>query len=288
MKRASDLLTPSGVLSQSGHNTPSINLLYGGQFGHSPVYEEYLGTQQYIQQQLIPILLAAPTGLDSLPGKDTLYKILKSLVELHPMRISGLNAGMEMETVTTPFGGGGQVMETPTNVKWKESNIQFSWNEKVGMPIHRFLSMWWRYLIMDPDSKSASINTLPGVQVTDMLADRYSMTMMFIEPDVTKSFVTKAWLVSNMFPKDVGENEGRMDKSAAGEQKDYDVPFSGIVQMGLGVEKVAQTILSSMSLTNADPYRRAAMMEGVSADVAALTKGYASSISDLAAASVKV
>lgn len=288
MKRASDLLTPSGVLSQSGHNAPSVNLLYGGQFGHSPVYEEYLGTQQYIQQQLIPVLLAAPTGFDSLPGKDNLYKILKSLVELHPMRISGLNAGMEMETVTTPFGGGGQVMETPTNVKWKESNIQFSWNEKVGLPIHRFLSMWWRYLIMDPDSKSASINTLPGVQVTDMLADRYAMTMMFIEPDVTKSFVVKAWLVSNMFPKDVGENEGRMDKAAAGEQKDYDVPFSGIVQMGLGVEKVAQTILSSMSLTNADPYRRAAMMEGVSADVAALTKGYASSISELAASSVKV
>lgn len=288
MNRASDLLTPNGVLFQSGHNAPSVNLLYGGQFGHSPVYEEYLGTQQYIQQQLIPILLAAPTGFDSLPGKDSLYKILKSLVELHPMRISGLNAGMEMETVTTPFGGGGQVMETPTNVKWQESNIQFSWNEKAGMPVHRFLSMWWRYLIMDPDSKSASINTLPGVQVTDMLPDRYAMTMMFIEPDVTKSYVMKAWLVSNMFPKGPLENEGRMDKNAAGEQKDYDVPFSGIVQMGLGVEKVAQSILSAMSLTNADPHRRAAMMQGVNADVAALTKGYASSISDLAAASVKL
>lgn len=273
---------------QIGHMNATSNLQYGGMNGYVPQLEEWVNNQQYIRQNLIPVLIDAPTGFQVLPNPDTWLGILKALVELHPLAITGLQGGLTVDFQGTPVGGGGQQQEDPTDVKETPSNISFRWNEKYGMPVNRFLDNWIRLLIKDPNSKFAAVNTLDGVKLPDMMADRYAMTMMFIEPDPTHTQVVKAWLVANMWPKSSGEVTGQHDKTAAGEQVNYDVEFAGICQTGLGVKQFAQKILDGMKITGADPYHRAAFIQQISADVLAQSKGYQNNLEQISQTGVKV
>jgi len=86
---------------------------------------------------------------------------LKALVELHAMSVEGLNAKLTVETAENPFGGGGQVQEDPTDVKEERPNISFKFEEKYGMPIFNFFRYWITGLIMDPQTKVATLQHCP-------------------------------------------------------------------------------------------------------------------------------
>lgn len=68
---------------------------------------------------------------------------------------------------------------------------------------------WITNLMMGPDTRFANIATLSGItsmsQPPHMLADMYSVTMLFIEPDPTHTRVVKSWLVTNMYPAGAGD-----------------------------------------------------------------------------------
>jgi hypothetical protein len=268
--------------------TAVANLQYGGEMGWAPDLSQWVNNQQYIRKQLMCLLIEAPTAFSNMADSDYWIGTLRSLFELHPLRITGLNMGLEVETVETPVGGGGQMQEDFTDVKEQRSQITFSWNEKYGMPVYRFLSGWIRNLMMDPNSKFASINTLTdATAVTDLMADQYSATCAFIEPDPTHTYVVKSWLVTNMWPKGTGDVIGQKDPTAAGEPANYDVQFAGIAQFGAGVDAFCQTLMDNISISGANPYNRPAFVSGIAADVAAQTTGsYASQVSDLAANAV--
>lgn len=273
-----------------GVNTAVLDLQYGGQMGFAPDLSEWVSNQQYTRRNIIALLVEAPKGFQYLSDPTSWVSTLRALVELHPIRITGLAQGLEVETAETPVGGGGEMHEDFTDVKRARSQVTFTWNEKYGMPVTRFLAGWIRYLMMDPDSKVALINTISGnsTTVTDMLADMYSATMLFIEPDPTHTKVVKAWLVTNMWPKGTGAIEGQRDVTAAQEKLDVDVQFSGIAQTGLGVDSFAQTILSSISITGANPYTRAAFITALDSNVTAASKSYSSNVTATVNSSISV
>jgi len=247
-----------------------LDLRYGGQMGFAPNLSEWVSNQQYVSRNVICLLVEAPTGFQLLQNPDYWVGTLRSLVELHAISITGLNATLEVEYAETPVGGGGEMHEDVTDVKRTRTQVTFSWNEKYGMPVQRFLSGWIRYLIMDPDAKVALINTLSSdasKRVTDMLSDRSAASMIFIEPDPTHTKVMKAWLGTNMMPRTSGEIEAQRDLTAAGEAKKYDVQFTGIFQYGLGVDTLAQKLLNAINITGANPYTRAAFISDIAADV---------------------
>lgn len=288
MTRFADTIMPATLGLARGNQVSIVDPRRGASMGYAPDLTSWISNQQYIRKPLIPFLITAPTGFQMLPDPDSWVGVLKALVELHPVRITGLNQGLEVDTTTTPSGGAGQVQEDPTNVTQTTSNISFSWNEKVGMPIQRFLRDWIQYLIMNAESKYAAINTLPGRKLPDMLADRYSMVMLFVEPDANHNKVMKSWLVANMYPKSTGEIIGARDLTAPGEASNIDINFTGLVQMGRGVDAFAQRILDGVSITGADPYNRAAFMDKVSADVLAQRVGYGDQVTNLASTAVRV
>lgn len=271
-----------------GRTSSASNLIYGGMGGFAPALSEYINNQQYIRQNLIPVLLEAPTGFKHLPNPDILYKTLKALVELHPLAWTGLNRTLTVETASTPVGGGGQMQEDPTDVKEEASNITLRLNEKYGKPVNRFLDYYIRYLIKDPNSKLAGVNHIATTKLADMLTDRFTFSMMFIEPNVLGNEVVEAYLVANMFFKSAGEVTSQRDLTAAGEPMNYDIPVSGIVQTGYAVTQLAQTMLNGMTMAGNDPYRRAAMISQVSPEVAALTRGYENSLESIAATGARV
>lgn len=271
-----------------GVQTPLIDLRNNGYMGYSADMTTWVSQQQYVRRNVFCLLLEAPRGFQSLPNPEYWVGTLRALVELHALKITGLTQGLTVETAETPAGGGGQMHEDPTNVTEARSQVTFGWNEKYGMPIQRFHGGWIRYLIMDPNSKFAAINTIRGNNVTDLLADMYAATMIFIEPDPTHTKVVKSWLGANMWPKSNGEVTGERDVTTGGEAVNYDIEYAGILQFGDGIDAFAQKLLDAISLSGANPYNRAAFVDGISADVAAQSVGYSNGISDLASTAVNV
>lgn len=290
MSRIAQTLLPQGYAFGAGVNIPMADLQYSAQMGYAPDLTEWVGNQAYVRRNLIALLIEAPTAFSDLPNPDYWIGTLRALVELHPLTITGLSSTLTVDTTDgNPVGGGGQVQEEFTDVKESRSQPNFRWNEKYGMPINRFLRGWIQYCMMDPNSKVASINTIAGNQVTDMLPDRYTMTCAFIEPDPTHTKVNKSWLVTNMFPKTSGEVTGQRDLNSGGEIVAYDVEFAGIAQFGLGVDAFSQTLLNGINITGANPYERAPFVDSIAADVANWgTSNYAQGISDLAAGASQV
>jgi len=265
-----------------------LDLQFGAHNGYAPEYAEWVSNKAYVQRNMIALLIESPTGFRDLENPEKWTSTLRALVERHAIRITGLQSTLEVETVdSSPVGGGGEMHEDFTDVKRARSQPVFSWVEKDGRPINAFLEGWITNLIMDPETKVANISTT-AKRPTDMLADRYAMTVLFIEPDITHSKVINAWLSTNMFPKSAGDVTGRRDKTAAGETVTYDITFTAITQHSLGVMAFAQSMLDSISITNANPYLRPAFVQAVDSDTAAQNIGYAAQTANLGNTALRV
>jgi hypothetical protein len=268
MSRISNAILTANTGINVGHNAPMLDLQHGGQIGFAPDLAEWVSNQAFVRRNVIPLLVEAPKGFQLLNNPSYWVGTLRSLVELHPLSVDGLQGGLEVEVASTPVGGGGQQQEDVTNVVETQTKVVFRWGEKYGMPVATFMRGWITNLIMDPNTKYPNVVTT-GTPPTDMLADMYSATMLFIEPDPTHTTVVKSWLVTNMYPTGTGEITGRRDLTQANETPTYDISFTGIAQYSLGVDAFAQQILSSINLTGANPQLRAAFVQAISADVAA-------------------
>lgn len=273
MSRLSQAILTNQAFS-IGRSAPMLDLQYGGQQGYAPDLTEWVSNQAYVRRNVFCLLLEAPRFFRYLPNPEKWIATLRSLVELHARTIEGLNGGLTVDTVDTPVGGGGEVQEEISDVKQARSQPVFTFDEKYGMPIQTFLRDWITYGMMDPNSKVANVGTLPGDRPSDMLADNYAATMIFIEPDPTHRKVVKSWLSTNMWPKLTGDIIGRRDITAAGELTSLSIEFSAITQFNLGANQLAQRLLDAINITNANPYLRPAFIDGISPDVADLPTGY--------------
>lgn len=290
MGRITDaILNPggNGVAYAAGHQNPMLDLQYGGMMGYSPALAEWVSNQQYVRHNLIPILVEAPRGFALLPNGDSYVKTLRALMELHAISITGLQSGLTVEVAETPVGGAGQRQQDPTDVKMEVSNLVMRFNEKYGMPVAAFFRSWINNLIMDENSKFANIATA-GVNVTDLLADQYACTMLFIEPDPSGTKVVQSWLGTNIYPLGTGAITGARDITVAGETRTEDINFTGVFQYGLGVDLFAQSILSGISLTGANPANQQAFVQSIDQTVLATSRGYAQGVQDLGANAVQV
>jgi hypothetical protein len=285
MARVTSALLEGKAFSK-GRTQPMLDLTYGGQLGYAPNLPEWVSNQAYIRRNLFCLLIEAPKFFQSMPDPDKWVQTLRALVELHPRTIEGLNGGLTVETAETPVGGGGEMQEEFTDVKKARSQPVFTFDEKYGMPIQTFLRDWITNGLMDPDSKVASIGTLAkGTYPTDMLADQYAATMIFIEPDPTHRKVVKSWLTTNMFPKGTGDIVGKRDLTAGGELTSLNIEFTGISQFNLGSNILAQTLLDNINITNANPYLRPAFVNGIDPKVDTNgigSTGYNSGITNMA------
>lgn len=260
---------------------PMLDLTYGGQFGYAPRLTEWVSNQAYVRKNLFAILLEAPRFFQLMPDPQKWVSVLKSLIELHPKTIEGLNAGIKLETDAHNVGGAGEMQDEVTDSKRDRSEPVFTYVEKYGKPIQNFLQQWIQYGIMDPDTKYPLIGTLTGQKPDDMLADWYSCSVLFIEPDPTHRKVVQSWVGTNMFPKETGDITGKRDLTSASEVVNLSIPFTGIFQTGLGTNVFAQKILDAITLDNANPYLRPSVIDKITSDVEAATVGYQSTVTDL-------
>lgn len=282
MARLTDALT--GIANKGharGYTQPMLDLNHGGQMGFAPDLTQWVSNQAYIRRNVFCLLLEAPQFFRYLPEPEKWVNTLRALVELHPKTIEGLNAGLTVEVAETPVGGGGEMQEEVTDVKRARTQPVFTFDEKYGMPIQTFIREWITQGLMDPDSKVANVGTLNGNRPNDMLADMYSMTCAFIEPDPTHRKVVKSWITTNMFPKSTGDIIGKRDLTTASEITTLNIEFTGVSQFNLGTNALAQRLLDNININNANPYLRPAFIQSIAPDVTAQNNGYAAQSNNL-------
>jgi hypothetical protein len=279
MSRVTDALL-GGKAFSGGHTQPMLDPTFGGQMGYSPDLREWVSNQAYVRRNVFCLLLEAPRFFRQMPNPDVFTRILRAMVERHPRTIEGLQSGLTVTTDETPVGGAGEMQEEVTDVKRARSQPVFTLDEKYGRPFQTFLGDWITYGLMDPNTKVANIGTMTN-KPTDMLADQYAATMIFIEPDPTHQKVVKSWLCTNMFPKGTGDIVGSRDLTAAMQMSQLSIEFSALTQVGTGVDIFAQKLLDNIIITNANPNLRPAFINEISADVASQASGYKAQVEDL-------
>ena len=262
-------------LNLAHEGTPTVNLLRGGQWGHLPIIgtpgakgnkHGWMADQAYIRRDVIPIVLQVPKGFDLLPQGDYFKKACVALFEKHARTIEGLDSSITVNVGEHELGLEGGKYQEPVNVTVAESNVSISLTEKYGQAVKNFLDVWIRYLIMDPQTKSPLIAqylsqdqstkelTINGYKLNNNVwsTEYYTMTVLFIEPDILNARVVNAWLVSNMFPRAVPNIIGKKDKKADKEIEELTIEFGGFAlhSRNSNVRKLAQQTLDSLKLYN--------------------------------------
>ncbi len=279
------ILGKKAFASQS--EAPVVDVRLGAQMGPSTDFTSYISNTPYVRRNLIAILVEAPKGFQDLENPDIYIGTLKTLVELQAQSITGLNSQIDLQFEEVPVGGAGEMQETPSNSTRVRSTPTFTWVEKYGKPISKFLRTWITQLIMDPQTKYPAILAKKGRALTDILPDYNSMTVLFIEPDPTGTRVLEAWLCTNMQPKTTGEITGSRDLTQPGEKRELSIEFTAITQVGEGVNLFAQRQLDAMNLNGMNPNQHKAFVNAVEADVNAATQGYGQKLEELAATRVR-
>lgn len=278
MPRISNTFVPTGEVYAAGSPRQILDLRYGGQMGWAPDFTTYVNNHPFVTRPLICLMLEEPKGFQLFPNSDRWIGSLRSMIETKPLRIEGLRNQWEVETASVNFGGGGQEQEVFTDVKESKPDISFTWTELDGMPIYRMHKAWINYLMMNPHTKYAMNNTIPGAELSDLLPDQYAMTCAFIEPDPNHRYVNQAWIVTNMFPKGTGDNSAKRDKTSAMEVREVTINYTGLSQQGDGVNEFAQMLLDRISIAHADPEKRRSFIREISARVAERNFGYGNTV----------
>lgn len=247
-------------------HSPSINLDYGAQQGYMPrigmvgsdgkSYGEWISNHAYIRRNVIPVMLQSPRFFDFMYDSDQFVSTLKALMEVHPLTIEGLQSGLTVETDEHPIGAAGEQQEEVTNVTRARSQITYTFKERAGRSINKFLNIYIRYGMMDPDTKIPNVaKYISDIEdVGNMYTpDFYTCTMLYIEPDILHKVVTNAWLCTNMFPKSDGEVIGKRDIRSAAETPEYSIEFASITMNNEGVLKLADSILRELTVLNNIP-----------------------------------
>jgi len=242
-----------------GDHSGAMNLEYGGMHGYLPHMHEWMSNQAYVKRNLIPVVLSYPKFFDYMSNPDKWKKAYKALIELHPLTIEGFNSGLTVETDEHPIGAGTEMQEEIIDVKRERSTPSFTYKEKAGRAIQKFLDTVIRYGYMDPDVKAPLVTKLGGKAITRdpkdpkkpginiYTPDFYTGSTIFIEPDISQHNVVDAWLCVNMFFKGTGDRTGKRDISSGGEMLDLSIEMAAITLNNHSVLNMAQGILDSLN-----------------------------------------
>lgn len=273
-----------------GTSAPMLNLSRGGMNGPFADYPSYISNTPYRRTNMIIRVLAIPRGMLLLPEPEKWVEAIKALFEVHPLSVTGFNSALNVEVRGTPFGAAGEQQEVVTNVTRAQVRPVFNFVEKYGRPIAHITNRWVTELLMNPDSKYADIVTRAAArgQVSDLLPDYTSVTLLAFEPDPTFTKVDKAWIVADVKPKDdLSPEEGIRDIHNGAELVEWPLNTTGIAQTGPAIIAVAEKILGQMTMIGGSPLARQALTDTIDGNVLDVGRGYNEMLKEAAQSGIK-
>lgn len=210
-------------------NALVANVARSGQLGTGIRLAKLDGATPMVFNPAIAVVLSVPTMWDPWPK---LQENLKALMETHAKSITGIDFSYSLETADTPVGHDGQQLSVPTRTTRSQVSPSVTFTEYAGMPIYNLFLTWIKD-IQHPDTNASALPTkiTSNGDVPGWYMSSYSMSMLFIQPDPTglPDRIQDAFIVANMFPKDIGEI-GIQRSLGTTEMKERSISFTGIVQ----------------------------------------------------------
>ena len=233
------------------------NVFHSGQNGTGIRITKLDGATPLVFNPVIPVVLTVPTMWNKFPQKQ---EMLRALMETHARNISGIDFSYALEATQIQLGHDGQQMDVPTRTTRSQVSPSATFTEYTGNIIYKFFSDWM-FDIQHPDTNASALPAM-GVMDEDMpgwTMSAYSMSMLFIQPDPTglPDRIVDAFVVVNMFPKDMGEI-GFQRQLGTSETKERSINFTGIVQHNnntkeLGIRTMQMLGLHRINYNNALP-----------------------------------
>lgn len=271
---------PNTVMSANssyanGANGAVTNLEIPAPYGYTPDFRYYHAAADYTRRPTIAFLMELPNCFKDTDDPEKWGGSLKALIEMHARTIDGIDYTLEVEHVETPFGGGGEMMQTLSKVRRARSVPVFTWVEKVGMPVSRYWNNYILYFMGEPNSNVAGIIGKGGITPAATYPDYNTFSILFVEPDPTERYALRSTLITNMQPTGQGP-EMRMskDQTSSPEQLQVSLTMTGLQMVGRGVDKLGQMMLDRASQTGIDLNAQPAFLSDREADVAARDDGY--------------
>nr|DAS66846.1 MAG TPA: virion structural protein [Caudoviricetes sp.] len=253
----------NGQAYAMGSTRQMIDLTAAGQNGLSLDLRTMAANAAYVSRQTWCLLLEAPRAFGFLPNTDMWVTSLKVLVETACETFDGLNKSVKVEWAQTNLGATEQ-QEEMARVTRERSEVTMKWTERKGMPINRFFEGWITLCLGTPETQIPGLVQFRSFQENPMAIsytpDFNGATMLFFEPDEYFRTINKAWLITDMKPDNAGDVTGRKDLTAAGEKLEISVKFTGVQQVGEGVDYFAQQVLNSAGRYGLNPSSRRAFI----------------------------
>ena len=270
--------------AKAGDRTRTLNLAEGGQNGALTAPHQWMSSAAYVRQPLIAVLVAAPGLMEYADDKAAQVASLKSLIELMPQSIEGLNATVTWEFAETKVGEAGEMLESVINSTRERSVPSFTWPEKYGLAVARYWKKFGEDYLSHPDlGRPAIISNQAYIDAGSppILPSMQSFSVLFFEPDETMTSITNAWLSTNMMPKTSGEIIGRKTVGEAGEVPEQAIEFTALSMVGDAVDRQAKLYLDSLNVSDLRPAQLKPFTTEIASDVTAAEEGYASKVSSV-------
>lgn len=247
----------------------------GAQFGFMIDIGNYINNTPYVGHDVVPFLMQYPKAFDlyDKDTRDTMVRMLKSLIEVNAKEINGLRSTIATEWLSVEVGGAGEIHQEITNVTRERAAPTYTWHELEGCPIGRFLEWIIENLGMDANSKYPNI-VAEGFNITTLLADMTRFVTLYVEPDRTGTRCVDAYLCANMFPMSAGDRESMRALTSAKQGRDITVEFTALTQRGYGVIALGQKFLDVIDHTGANPQYQPAAVDFIDANIEAQESGY--------------
>ena len=284
---AKNLLHNQGYLK--GTKGYAVDASKGGQFGFMIDIGNYINNTPYVGHDVIPVLMQYPKAYDLFDKdtRDTLVRMLKSLIEVNAKSITGLRSTLATEWMSVEVGGAGEIQQELTNVTRERSAPNYTWHEVEGCAIGRFWEWNIEMLGMDANSKYPNI-IAEGFNITTLLADMTRFVTLYIEPDRTGQYCVDAYLCANMFPQTAGDRESLRELTSAKQGRDITIEFTALTQRGYGVIALGQKFLDAINYTGANPQYQPAAVDVVDANITAMTSGYTDQVHRLGSQAITI
>lgn len=264
-----------------GTKSYGVDASKGGQFGFMVDIGSFINNTPYVGRDVIPVLMQYPKAYDLFDKdtRDTLVRMLKSLIEVNAKSITGLRSTLQTEWMSVEVGGAGEIQQELTNVTRERSAPNYTWHEVDGCAIGRFWEWNIEMLGMSANSKYPAIIAEGfNAKVTTFLADMTRFVTLYIEPDRTGQYVVDAYLCANMFPQGAGDRESMRELTSAKQGRDITIEFTALTQRGYGVIALAQKMLDAIKYSGANPQYQPAAVDKVDSNISAMKSGYTDQI----------
>ena len=104
-----NILHDKGFLK--GTKSYGVDASKGGQFGFMVDIGSFINNTPYVGRDVIPVLMQYPKAYDLFDKdtRDTLVRMLKSLIEVNAKSITGLRSTLQTEWMSVEVGGAGEI-----------------------------------------------------------------------------------------------------------------------------------------------------------------------------------